>query len=59
MRARLRQMQTLQPLLQTRAGRERAQAALLDAAAAIDAAQHVVQGAAMLWFSKEPTKTSA
>ncbi|KAK9842285.1 hypothetical protein WJX81_004630 [Elliptochloris bilobata] len=45
-RARLRQMQTLQPLLQTRAGRERVQAALLDAAAAIDAAQHVVQGPA-------------
>ncbi len=44
-RARLRQAQTLQPLLQTRAGRERAQAALLDAGAALEAAQRIVQGA--------------
>lgn len=57
MRARLRQMQTLQPLLQTRAGRERAQAALLDAAAAIDAAQHVVQGLAH-FCSHNSTKPS-
>ncbi len=37
--------ETLQPLLQTRAGRERAQAALLDAGAALEAAQRIVQGA--------------
>jgi hypothetical protein len=43
-RAKLRGAQAAQPRLQSRGRRERAQAALLDAAAAIQAAQELTQG---------------
>ena len=48
MRAKLRAVQAAQPRLQSRVRRERAQAALLDAATAVQAAQDLTQGGSSL-----------